>query len=194
LKIYCTKEIYAQLEALKEFCQENTTIDLWQCMNVSQKHYKDFFFEKETDNLSFSADLIHLINKVNSRDLCDELIDNRAFVVNSINKYINIKKKYLDGSMGKMAQFWMIYMELIELLHLFQYSINLNDFELRKHCWKEIVSLCFSTNKTNYARYGSYYVKILENLGTTHPGAIEELSEKGVSVRRKENSIGQSIE
>ena len=61
-------------------------------------------------------------------------------------------------------------------------------------CWKKIVSLCFPTNKRNYARYGSYYVSVLENLETTHPGALEELSEKGISVRRSSNGIGQSID
>ena len=35
---------------------------------------------------------------------------------------------------------------------------------------------------------------MLENLDKTHPGAIEEISEKGLSVRRNEFGIGQSID
>ena len=54
--------------------------------------------------------------------------------------------------------------------------------------------LCFPTNKRNYARYGSYYVRVLEHLETTHPGAIEEISQKGLSVRRNSSGIGQSID
>ena len=37
-------------------------------------------------------------------------------------------------------------------------------------------------------------MKVLENLETTHPGAIEELSIKGLSVRRNDSGIGQSID
>ena len=54
--------------------------------------------------------------------------------------------------------------------------------------------MCFPTNKKNYARYGAYYVRVLENLENTHPGAIEELSQKGISVRRNDIGIGQSID
>ena len=84
--------------------------------------------------------------------------------------------------------------DLVELQQLFHYSINMNDFALRLDCWRIIYTLCFATNKRNYARYGSFYVKVLENLETTHPGAIEELSRKGLSVRRNTSGIGQSID
>ena len=45
-----------------------------------------------------------------------------------------------------------------------------------------------------YARYGSYYVNVLENLEKANPGAIKELGEKGLSVRRNTCGIGQSID
>ena len=54
--------------------------------------------------------------------------------------------------------------------------------------------ICFSTNKPNYGRYGAYYTRLLENLPFTHPGAVEELCEKGISVRRNDIGIGQSID
>ena len=43
-------------------------------------------------------------------------------------------------------------------------------------------------------QYGSYYIEQTQNLPNTHPGAIEELLEKGISVRRNTNGIGQSID
>lgn len=69
----------------------------------------------------------------------------------------------------------MLYIDLVKLQQKFHYSINVNDFDVRLECWKRIVALCFPTNKRNYARYGSYYVKVLENLERTHPDAVEEL-------------------
>ena len=59
---------------------------------------------------------------------------------------------------------------------------------------EKIIPLSFPTNKRNYASYGTYYVKVLENLNTTHPSAVEELSNRGLSVRRNLSGIGQSID
>ena len=52
----------------------------------------------------------------------------------------------------------------------------------------------FATNKIHYARYGTFYVKFLEYLEDTHPGAKEEIEEKGLSVRRNTLGIGQAVD
>ena len=151
------------------------------------------FHEKEIDSLTISEDLEEAIQSAKDKQSCKELIENPKFIM-YLEKYSDIQKKYKNGEKGKTAQFWMQYLDLIELLHLLHYSINFNDFELRLLCWKKLVALCFPTNKRNYARYGTYYVKTLENLETTHPEAIEELSVKGISIRRNDFGIGQSID
>ena len=94
----------------------------------------------------------------------------------------------------KTAQYWMFYIKLVHLQQELHYSINTNDYHTRLECYRRIVSLCFPTNKINYARYGGYYIKLLENLPTTHPGAVEDLVTNGVSVRRNCSGIGQSID
>ena len=53
---------------------------------------------------------------------------------------------------------------------------------------------CFSMNKQNYARYGTYYVLQLLNIDKTHTGAKEELKSRGISVCRNSNNIGQNID
>ena len=108
--------------------------------------------------------------------------------------YEERRNQCLQGNFEKTAQFWMMYLHLIERQHKLHFSINLNDFDLRLHCWKEIVSLCFATNKQNYARYGTYYCVQLENLDRTHPGAKEELQNKGLSVCRNNINVRQSID
>ena len=52
----------------------------------------------------------------------------------------------------------------------------------------------FATNKIHFARYGTFYVKFLEYLEDTHPGAKEEIEEKGLSVRRNTLGIGQAVD
>ena len=78
--------------------------------------------------------------------------------------------------------------------HKLHFSINMNDFELRLCCLRTFLSLCFATHKQNYARYISYYVLLLENLEETHPGAKQELQEKGLSVCHNYLNVRQSID
>ena len=35
-----------------------------------------------------------------------------------------------------------------------------------------------------YGRCGTYYINFLENIENAHPGAVEEIRDKGLSVRR----------
>jgi hypothetical protein len=128
-----------------------------------------------------SNDLVELIKDCKSKDHCEDLIEAEEF-----SKFQEIGEgiqQYLDGHRAKTAKYWKLYMDLVELQHMFHYLINMNDFALRLECWRRIVRLCFATNKLKYGRYGSHYVKVLENLETIHPEATQELLCKGVCVR-----------
>ena len=103
-------------------------------------------------------------------------------------------KKCLDGEFGKTPQFWAMYSKLVERQHKLHYGINVNDFELRLLMWRQSLALCLATNRVHYSRYGSYYVKSLECLNDTHPGAKIEMETVGLSVRRNNLSIGQAID
>ena len=46
----------------------------------------------------------------------------------------------------------------------------------------------------NYARYESFYVKMLENIDATHPDGHNEIEKEGIAVRRNSYSISQSID
>ena len=47
------------------------------------------------------------------------------------------------------------------MIHL---AVQENEFNCRLYVWQEVLPLYFVTSKVNYARYGSYYVEMLENL------------------------------
>ena len=71
-------------------------------------------------------------------------------------------------------------------LEMFIYFIVLfkkTIFFLRLFGWKQLVPLALALNKTNYARYRSYYVNSLENMDSTHPGCSEITAVKGLSVQ-----------
>ena len=124
---------------------------------------------------------------------CEEVMSERAFKMYE-EEYMKKKVECRHGYHRKTAQFWMTYLDLVERKHTLHFSVNMNDFQLRLHCWREFLSLCFSTNKQNYARYGAYYCLQSEKLNETHPGAMEELQDKGFSVCRNSLDIRQSID
>ena len=66
----------------------------------------------------------------------------------------------------------MIMVDRQQKLH---YAINTNNYNLRLLIWKKSLPIWFATNKIHYARYGTFYVKFLEYLEDTHPGAKEEI-------------------
>ena len=52
----------------------------------------------------------------------------------------------------------------------------------------------FRNKETELCKIWLILLEVLENLETTHPGAIAELSRKGLSVRRNDLGIGQLID
>ena len=108
--------------------------------------------------------------------------------------YNEKKRKCLEGDFGKTPQFWAMYTKLVERQQKLHYGINVNDFDLRLLMWQQSLPLCLATNRVHYSRYGSYYVKSLECLDSTHPGARAEMERVGLSVRRNNHGIGQAID
>ena len=62
-------------------------------------------------------------------------------------------------------------------------AVQENNFDLRLSCWKFFLPLFFATDKTNYSRYGAYYVAILERIEELYPGLRNLLETKGMSVQ-----------
>ena len=104
--------------------------------------------------------------------------------------YVRQVKKCLNGEFGKTPQFWVMYMIMVDKQQKLHYSINTNNYNLRLLIWKESLPMWFATNKIHYARYGTFYVKFLEYLEDTHPGAKEEIEEKGHNTL----GIGQAVD
>ena len=58
-----------------------------------------------------------------------------------------------------------------------------DDIEKFTFVWYSFLSFYFVLDKQNYARYGSFYVTILLNIGVTYPELKALLAEKGISVQ-----------
>ena len=96
---------------------------------------------------------------------------------------MNYRQEVRDGKNGKTAQFWVLYLDLMRIQHQIHIAVQTNDFEMRLNAWKEILPLYFAFNKTNYARYGTWYVQTMIEIDERYPGLKELLNTTGFSVQ-----------
>ena len=128
-----------------------------------------------------------------STDEIDLILGSNEFKM-YMEDYKRLREKCLDGEFGATPHFWMLYQKMVDLIHQLHYAVNVNDYFLRLVTWEDLLKLSFKMNKQNYSRYGSYYTMMLRSIDTLHPGAREELQNRGLSVCRNENGIRQSID
>ena len=74
----------------------------------------------------------------------------------------------------------------MEALYLIHSAVQGNDYALKLEGWIRMMPYFFALNKTNYSRYGSYYIQQLISLDRTHPGCKEVVEIKGVSVQAQD--------
>ena len=67
--------------------------------------------------------------------------------------YEQFRESARKGDLGKTAQFWFLYMDLIKYQIMSHTAIQENDLLILFHCWKTILPMYFMMNKVNHARY-----------------------------------------
>ena len=103
-----------------------------------------------------------------------------------MKRYETFRQKARTGAFGKTAQFWLIYLDLMRYQNIMHVAVQENDLNMRLFCWTKFIPFYFALNKMNYARYGSYYARILANINLLYPGAEELLEKKGMSVQAQD--------
>ena len=136
----------------------------------------------------FSSFLRKVPHQLSSVSMDPELLSTE--VINDTVSFTKAYEKFRDetrnGSLGKTAQFWIMYLDLMRYQHMSHVAVQENDITMRLFCWKKFLPFYFALNKMNYARYGSYYVRVLEKINTLYPGAEELLKNKGMSVQAQD--------
>ena len=115
----------------------------------------------------------------------DEILDDG--ILTQSKEVFSLYNEYLEqirsGGLGKTAQYWLIYLDLIRMLHVIHTAVQENDFQARVFVWEYFIPFFFAFNKMNYSRYGSFYLQTLKSIDSLYPGMKELLEYTGLSVQ-----------
>lgn len=100
------------------------------------------------------------------------------------DSYQNYFDKTLNGEYGNTPKFVCTYIYLVDLLYFYDRAIRTNDLELYKFASFEMNSLFFVFNHQNYARWLCRFNDNLQNIDTTHPGMMDQLTNGAFTIRR----------
>ena len=70
----------------------------------------------------------------------------------------------------------------MRLQHQIHTAVQTNNFNIRLDAWNKML-LYFALNKTNYARYGMWYIQTVKEIDDRHPGLKPLLQFNGLSVQ-----------
>lgn len=150
--------------------------------------------------LSLALQILHIDSFLQSRE--DELNDVKIYLQNLnsvkgtnmqisdqafntlLKEYHDYKKETLEGTHGKTAQVYFMYIQLIDYYLIMDYSVRTADMELYKYALKKMINVFFTMNHPNYSRYLTIYLDKLENINSTHPGLLEDSGSSMLGIKR----------
>ncbi len=103
---------------------------------------------------------LRCLNAAPSPSAIVEIVSSPSFN-DLMNKYDKFSQDTRRGIHGATAQYWMMYIDLVELYMLFSRAIRTNDLDLYIYCLAEMVDIMFALNHI-YAR-----VSVTHGFGAT---------------------------
>ena len=100
------------------------------------------------------------------------------------DRYQMFQDSIRRGEMGKTAQFWLQYMDVINMILALIKANKENDLNLHIASLYELCQMFFAYDHCNYTRYVPVYMMTLLNMSATRPGATELLQRSVLSVCR----------
>ena len=153
---------------------------------LEQKLYERFIFETpEVDHDLFQQVMSTV--PVDSRRAMEHLTD--PVVTVHLQKYEEFFQKVLDGKLGSTAQFWAIYIFMINRLHReLQRCVKMNDVGGYIKIFPTLLVVYFALNRPNYARWGTLF---LHKLKSADP-ELRVLENGAFSIRRTKKNYSRS--
>ena len=101
--------------------------------------------------------------------------------------FVRLFDKYMEFlrcNNGKLSEFWLSYLDMVENLPSLLRASGEGNWELRVSSVKNMIPWCFAYNNLNYARYLPSYLSEMSHLEETHPECLEYLQSGGFSAQR----------
>lgn len=108
-----------------------------------------------------------------------------------LSTYLQYQEETLNGNHGRTAQFFMIYINLVNYYLTFTRSIRTGDFELYKYIIPKLRNLFFIFNQQNYSRWLLKYHDNLLKVEKTHAGLEIEFKKGNFGVKRTDKPFSR---
>ena len=101
-----------------------------------------------------------------------------------IHTLFTYELSFSGEELGPMAVFWSSYLRMVNVLLCFIRSTREGIWDLHLACIREMLPWMFAYDRTNYARYLSYYWMDMKSLQMSHPEADTHLQNGEFAVQR----------
>lgn len=150
---------------------------------LEQKLYERFILDIPEEDYDSFQQVMSTV-PLDSRLLAEEV------VTHHLQMYEDYFQSILDGHLGPTAQFWAIYIYLINRLHReLQRCVKTNDVAGYVNVFPKLLVVYFALNRPNYARWGTLFLQKLKRSDLK----LHEVLEKGAfSIRRTRKDYSRS--
>ena len=141
-------------------------------------HFKLFLSVSQIESEYDASELLQMQDKnFSTESLSKELIE-------MIHMYLEFKENTRNGIHRKTAQYWIIYVELVDLYHQFSRSTHMGNFELYVYTLQMVTNLFFCFNQPNYSQWTVCLQDNLLKIDETHPSLAGEFKDGRFGLKR----------
>ena len=155
---------------------------------VMRMFHLDLFAKSQTDLVDLQLVLEKSLESLNMACAFDEfsISSNLQNILQRYNAFCTLTRQ---GEHGKAAQFWMLYIDAIDIYQAFARSHRLGDFKLLLKSSFEMLKYFFVFNNRWYAKYGSLHLSKLLTLKDDHPELYKQFTDGLFAIARTKNSF-----
>ena len=142
------------------------------------------FLEEQQESIKHLVDeinlsLIDLAKDINGENI-DAFEDSDSFR-NFVMLFIDFKEKLKGDS--DLAKFWLIYLDMVELLLNTIFSLRSGSWHLYVECMRDIVPWTFAYDRFNYSRYLTAHLGEMLALEENHPFVYNEFCKGNFTIQ-----------
>jgi hypothetical protein len=153
-------------------------------------HFRSFIKHNGLLPIEFSENLKRLHDEPSPAAM--QQFEESAVYVEMMQNYEEYTEATRSGLHGATAEYWVMYIDLVELYLLLSRAVRTNDLDLFIYALGEMCDIFHGTGHPNFARYMVLYLLKLLNIDLTHPGVRQILQAGAMSIRLTGKSFSRN--